>query len=807
MIKKPQFDEKNSDLRSVYYNNYFGMVDGMKYPSNNNRYSGKEKLHMRNSCLQNEEIWVDKLKTGVPDFNRKKYLGSPSSTFINEGTYNNEPVYIKTILAVDLESIKDIKYNIEAYNVMPEHIAEIRYINKCYVSTETDKKKFDLEIQNKTPPDRLIVVAIEKISSFEKKINKMYDIYDDSRYRSDYIDNYLEPVINQLTEACDTFNSYGFVHKNLKYKNIGVRPSNKDGVPDSVVLTDFAEATYMEDIFGNNNYITMNLPFNSLLMCLKLYIKYNRIKLDYKQHWASYFLSKTIFYFKSILDNTMMTLDQLKEILFKNFVMKDLDNKKITEIPNEIIKEIDNKNTTDNPKFFEQKQFLKPIQYFINESDISKDTYALDDAVDKIKGWKSDIKTKKPFVFVPSKDAEKVEQTEDQKWTKSKEAKKQAKVKLAKAKQDEKLANEEFKKTDENVEETRLKETRATDSEDKKWAKAKLAKAERDKRLAQKKWEDFKQLEKQAEEQLTKAQLEKDKLMNAQLEKDKLEDDRLLKINIAKVNLEGNRMTELIREKINQAEIELAKARKTEQLAKAQLEKAQLVENQQPENQRVKRLAVEKWTEAKHVKKWAEYNLSEAKQAEVEIAEAIRAELENVKERAESRVLHNIDNKRLKSERAGKQDKVQLLENKLANIRVPKAKQKLELANIKLAEAKQKKEQLEKTNHTKVQLAEAEQKIKLAEANQNKAITQLADAKLTEVERSLKKIKLDAKLDEIDQKIKLARDKMVQAKRNENYARNRLYSLDIQKKYDENTEKAQNEFIQLIRLKKQLLNV
>ena len=111
MIKKPKFDEENSDLRSVYYNNYFGMVDGMKYPSNNNRYSGKEKLHMRNSCLQNEEIWVDKLKTGVPDFNRKKYFGSPSSTFINEGTYNNEPVYIKTILAVDLESIKDIKYN------------------------------------------------------------------------------------------------------------------------------------------------------------------------------------------------------------------------------------------------------------------------------------------------------------------------------------------------------------------------------------------------------------------------------------------------------------------------------------------------------------------------------------------------------------------------------------------------------------------------------------------------------------------------------------------------------------------------
>jgi hypothetical protein len=806
MIKKPQFDEKNSDLRSVYYNNYFGMVDGMKYPSNNNRYSGKEKLRMRNSCLQNEEIWVDKLKTGVPDFNRKKYFGSPSSTFINEGTYNNEPVYIKTILAVDLESIKDIKYNIEAYNVMPEHIAEIRYINKCYVSTETDKKKFDLEI-NKTTPDRLIVVAIEKISSFEKQITKLYDLYLEvwQQDRPEYIKNYVEQLINQLTEACDTFNSYGFVHKNLKYKNIGVRPSNKDGVPDSVVLTDFAEATYMEDIFGNNNYITMNLPFNSLLMCLKLYIKYNRIKLDHLKHWADYFLSKTIFYFKSILDNTMMTLDQLKEILFKNFVMKDLDNKKITEIPNEIIKEIDNKNTTDNPKFFEQKQFLKPIQYFINESDISKDTYALDDAVDKIKGWKSDIKTKKPFVFVPSKDAEKVEQTEDQKWTKSKEAKKQAKTKLAKAKQAEKLANEELKKTNENVEETRLNETRAKDNEDKKWTKTKLEKAERAERLAQTKWEDFKKLEKQAEEQLTKAQLEKDKLMNAQLEKDKLEDDRLLEINLEKVKLEGNRMTELIREKINQAEIELAKARKTEQLAKAQLEKAQLAENKQPENQRVKRLAVEKWTEAKHVKKWAEYNLAEAKQAEVELAEAIRAELENVKERAkeraESRVLHKIVSKRSKAELTGNKDKVQLLENELAKIKVPKAKQKLELANIKLTEAKQKKEELEKTKHTKVQLAEAEQKIKLAEANRTNAIIQIARATMTEVER-LKKIELD----ELDQKIKLARDKYAQAQRLENHARGNYYSYNKQRDAKNGTKQAKIELDKFIRLKNQFIN-
>ena len=98
MSKKPSFDQQGSDLRPVYYHNYFGMVDGMEYPPKDPRYYGDNNIirtrldsmknlnsilnyeqyyplsdsNMRNSCLQNDVIWVDKLKTGVPDFYHKE---------------------------------------------------------------------------------------------------------------------------------------------------------------------------------------------------------------------------------------------------------------------------------------------------------------------------------------------------------------------------------------------------------------------------------------------------------------------------------------------------------------------------------------------------------------------------------------------------------------------------------------------------------------------------------------------------------------------------------------------------------------
>jgi hypothetical protein len=379
MSKKPSFDQQGSDLRPVYYHNYFGMVDGMEYPPKDPRYYGDNNIirtrldsmknlnsilnyeqyyplsdsNMRNSCLQNDVIWVDKLKTGVPDFYHKEYIYwdenkragivTPSSTFINEGTYKGKPSYIKTIMAVDRESIKDIQFNIEAYNVMPAHIAEIIYINKCDVSNKTDKNLFDfqtnenierLEKINKLHVYGLIVVAIEKISSFEKEITILYE-----KYKNDKDMTNLKEIIEKLTETCDLFNSYGFFHTNLKYQNIGIRPANfKLKTPYRVVLTDFAEATH------TTNKVT---PLNSLFMCLKLYIKYKQQKST--PEWVMYLLSKTCFYFKVVMDNTDMTADVLAKTLVDDYIIMDLDSKKkITKIPVEVIEgiiELENKVT------------------------------------------------------------------------------------------------------------------------------------------------------------------------------------------------------------------------------------------------------------------------------------------------------------------------------------------------------------------------------------------------------------------------------------------------------------------------------
>jgi hypothetical protein len=342
MSKKQSFDQPGSDLRPVYYNNYFGMVDGMEYPPkdpryyrdnkiirtqlksvddlNYHKYYNVNKANMRNSCLQNDVIWVDKLKTGVPDFYHKEYIYwdknkqvgivTPSSTFINEGTYNGKPSYIKTIIAVDRESIKDIQFNIEAFNVIPNHIAEITYINKCYVTNKTGK-----DAQKEDGIYGLIAVAIEKISSFEKEITRLYEKYknDKNKYMKD-----LKEIIENLTETCDLFNSYGFFHTNLKYQNIGIRPANvKLKTPHRVGLTDFAETTH------TTNKVT---PLNSLFMCLKLYIKYKQQ--NSTPEWIMYLLSILACCFKVAMDNTNMTADVLAKTLVDDYIIMDLDSKK-----------------------------------------------------------------------------------------------------------------------------------------------------------------------------------------------------------------------------------------------------------------------------------------------------------------------------------------------------------------------------------------------------------------------------------------------------------------------------------------------
>ena len=53
------FDQKDSDTRPIYYNNLFGMLDGMENPDDKDTsHVAYKKTNMRNSCLQNDIIKV-----------------------------------------------------------------------------------------------------------------------------------------------------------------------------------------------------------------------------------------------------------------------------------------------------------------------------------------------------------------------------------------------------------------------------------------------------------------------------------------------------------------------------------------------------------------------------------------------------------------------------------------------------------------------------------------------------------------------------------------------------------------------------
>jgi hypothetical protein len=311
-------------------------------------------MYIRETCLQNKNIFVDKPNDTVKAFNRNKYDTTwgkgkikkrASSTAISEGTtYDGDDstekqIFVKTIVANDYNALRDIKYNIEAYKAMPDHISKIDFINNCDVSKNESPNDFGKAIQ---PGSALIVLAIEKMDPFEQKMDNLYNMY-----KGDPTKNMgpLEENVEMLMKTCDIFNSRGFLHRRLRYKNIGMRLGKRQ-----VVLTDFTEATYFNSkkIFTTENEILRKTimrkrpPFNSLLMCLFLYTKYKKDSND-TPVWVMYLLFKTCLYYKSIMHHLAITAADVSRIIFENFAITAkiqgiVGWEKIKEIPLEVIK-------------------------------------------------------------------------------------------------------------------------------------------------------------------------------------------------------------------------------------------------------------------------------------------------------------------------------------------------------------------------------------------------------------------------------------------------------------------------------------
>ena len=121
-----------------------------------------------------------------------------------------------------------------------------------------------------------VVVAIEKMQSFKKVLNKLYKSTDRT---NSFI--YFKNLLDKLTETCDKFNSIGLYHTNLTYKNIGIRTDNKNFLTDeetyAVILTDFVETVPMETnlywqptIYHHSTPVDCSeyyIPINSFYIC------------------------------------------------------------------------------------------------------------------------------------------------------------------------------------------------------------------------------------------------------------------------------------------------------------------------------------------------------------------------------------------------------------------------------------------------------------------------------------------------------------------------------------------------------------
>ena len=299
--------KNTNEFDSEKYKNTQNMYDFLKLGIAKNPID----RYVRDTCLHSKLFDINEKDSDVVDFFRhkvyekKKEDNKQSFTTIRTGFLYGpsgvkEEVFIKSIIATDIASLNDVKYNVEAYSVMPDHISDIKMLDACDVLTYEKKKA----------KSNFIVVATEKLLSFKEYITSMYKASNQNGFKK---------AVDNLLNACDLFNKYGFFHENLKYENIGIRK----GTPLSkVVLTDFTETVYIEDINVDNGITSDDLaakkpPLNSFYACVYILKNLVNIKnVPNSRPLLSYLRNKALHYYKLI--KSLLEKDDVIDFLHKN---------------------------------------------------------------------------------------------------------------------------------------------------------------------------------------------------------------------------------------------------------------------------------------------------------------------------------------------------------------------------------------------------------------------------------------------------------------------------------------------------------
>jgi hypothetical protein len=347
-----KFDNINDKSRhniyksSGYFTSTPGFFPSLAHPTDN--------VYVRDSCLANEKFKVDPEKPSA--FQRKHYLKNNEKVDNNFSTTSqgkfkssdgeDKDVIIKTVLASNIDALYDFKYNAEAYSLIPDYISEIKMLDKCGIfSTNGTVQR-----------DKLIVVVIENMKSFKQEIE---DIYLKAADNAVTDVNKFSKLLDGLVKACDAFNNCGFFHKNLKYKNIGI------GKKDRVVLTDFIEAGYIQDLKGSEN-LDKNPPLNSFYICVYLLKKITNQDKKIYSSWISNLMytkqDKKIY--PSWISHLMYTGSFYYTLIKKTLNFKD-DNEMITFLQKNM------------PKITPEQlsEFLYGVKYYFQSNDTRFDSY------------------------------------------------------------------------------------------------------------------------------------------------------------------------------------------------------------------------------------------------------------------------------------------------------------------------------------------------------------------------------------------------------------------------------------------------
>ena len=228
-------------------------------------------FYARNTCIHNNEFTIDE--------RLKSYNGSGSSGVVRDGEYISastgiiKKASIKVVIANKRNIARDLlelKLGIEAYKLIPNCVVEIEFINKCDLLTSTA-----LWPDETSSTNEILIIGMEKgTNNLRVELNK--HINDVIKFKK---------VISKALTACDKFNKYGFLHRDIKLENIII--VNRNG-NESPVLIDFGLTTYMTNvnnlidgrIVDTNLSTYQNPPLDSFYLCLHLstYNKYIYLK-------------------------------------------------------------------------------------------------------------------------------------------------------------------------------------------------------------------------------------------------------------------------------------------------------------------------------------------------------------------------------------------------------------------------------------------------------------------------------------------------------------------------------------------------